>query len=284
MRIPFILIGMLLTAGDLQASVSVKKHGDYRDIDLTAVLIVPDAANLRQSGLMVTDMVVGHLKEAGLNFRRRDRSLFARVKEMPIDVTFLRTDDIPVLCAEGAIDMGITGADLICESGVKLTERLKLGMGTCRTLQLDFDHLREIGEVAEEACQQLVVDDLVVELGQRDGALRGRRRSACALDARLELLSGGSLRVRQDRDGIDGRGTSVVALTTARAQRRVHRRHTVHPAERARDRAALDAYAARRPKPIQAIEGLHVGGAKRRRRLTASSAWLAGGDAGQIVA
>ena len=80
----------------------------------------------------LADISTQLLKEAGLSFRRRDRSLFARVREMPIDVTFLRTDDIPVLCAEGAIDMGITGADLVTESGVELTERLKLGMGTCR--------------------------------------------------------------------------------------------------------------------------------------------------------
>jgi ATP phosphoribosyltransferase len=71
------------------------------------------------------------LLEAGLRFRRQDRSLFARVKEMPIDVTFLRTDDIPVLCAEGAIDLGITGADLVAESGVELVERLDLGVGNC---------------------------------------------------------------------------------------------------------------------------------------------------------
>jgi len=72
------------------------------------------------------------LKEAGLSFRRQDRSLFARVREMPIDVTFLRTDDIPVLCAEGAIDLGITGGDLVAESGVELTTRLQLGVGNCR--------------------------------------------------------------------------------------------------------------------------------------------------------
>src|SRR5262245_41940785 len=51
---------------------------------------------------------------------------------MPIDVTFLRTDDIPVLCAEGAIDMGVTGGDLIEESGVDVINRLSLGMGTWR--------------------------------------------------------------------------------------------------------------------------------------------------------
>ncbi|NOZ39680.1 MAG: ATP phosphoribosyltransferase [Planctomycetes bacterium] len=72
------------------------------------------------------------LKEAGLRFRRQDRSLFARVKEMPIDITFLRTDDIPILCAEGAIDLGITGGDLVAESGVELATRLSLGVGNCR--------------------------------------------------------------------------------------------------------------------------------------------------------
>ena len=72
------------------------------------------------------------LKEAGLNYRRQERSLFARCREIPLDVTFLRTEDIPVLCAEGAIDLGITGGDLVAESGAQLINRLELGVGQCR--------------------------------------------------------------------------------------------------------------------------------------------------------
>jgi ATP phosphoribosyltransferase len=72
------------------------------------------------------------LADAGLAFRRTDRSLFARCKDMPVEVTFLRTDDIPVLTAEGAIDLGITGADLVAESGAEVVHRLDLGVGTCR--------------------------------------------------------------------------------------------------------------------------------------------------------
>ncbi len=87
------------------------------------------------------------LKEAGLRFRRQDRSLFARVKEMPIDITFLRTDDIPVLCAEGAIDLGITGGDLVAESGVELTTRLSLGVGNCRLAVC----VPETGEIKQPA-------------------------------------------------------------------------------------------------------------------------------------
>src|SRR6187455_1500580 len=80
----------------------------------------------------LAEMASQLLIEAGLKFRRQERSLFARVRDMPIEITFLRTDDIPVLCAEGAIDMGITGGDLIDETGVELTQRLALGMGNWR--------------------------------------------------------------------------------------------------------------------------------------------------------
>ncbi|HKD35750.1 MAG TPA: ATP phosphoribosyltransferase [Pirellulales bacterium] len=72
------------------------------------------------------------LKEAGLHFRRTERSLFARCKELPVDITFLRADDIPVLCSEGAIDLGVTGADLVAESRVELRTRLELGVGNVR--------------------------------------------------------------------------------------------------------------------------------------------------------
>lgn len=80
----------------------------------------------------LAEMAAELLIEAGLKFRRQDRSLFARVRDMAIDVTFLRTDDIPILCAEGAIDMGITGGDLIDESRAKVDTRLALGMGNWR--------------------------------------------------------------------------------------------------------------------------------------------------------
>ncbi len=95
----------------------------------------------------LADLAGDLLKDGGLRFRRQDRSLFARVKPIgngsstegsaPIDITFLRTDDIPVLCAEGAIDLGITGSDLVAEARVDnepvdVKTRLALGMGNCR--------------------------------------------------------------------------------------------------------------------------------------------------------
>lgn len=80
----------------------------------------------------LSDLASELLLEAGLRFRRQNRSLFARVKDKPVEIIFLRTDDIPVLCAENAIDMGLTGSDLVIESGADVETRLELGVGKCR--------------------------------------------------------------------------------------------------------------------------------------------------------
>lgn len=80
----------------------------------------------------LSDIAGDLLKQAGLSFRRQNRGLFARVSGLPVELIFLRTDDIPTLCAEGAIDMGITGSDLLEESGGSAEVRMKLGVGRCR--------------------------------------------------------------------------------------------------------------------------------------------------------
>lgn len=80
----------------------------------------------------LSELAVELLNQAGLHFRRQERTLFALVKQLPIDIIFLRTDDIPVLCAEGAIDLGVTGSDLVEESRAEVTSRMALGVGKCR--------------------------------------------------------------------------------------------------------------------------------------------------------
>ena len=80
----------------------------------------------------LSELASALLADAGLSFRRTDRNLFARCKDVPVEITFLRTDDIPVLTAEGAIGLGITGSDLVAESGATLVHRLDLGVGHCR--------------------------------------------------------------------------------------------------------------------------------------------------------
>lgn len=96
---------------------------------------MPENENLRigiPSKGRLSEVASELLSQAGLSFRRQSRGLFARVSDLPIELIFLRTDDIPTLCAEGAIDMGITGSDLVQESGMAVNVRMKLGVGRCR--------------------------------------------------------------------------------------------------------------------------------------------------------
>ena len=92
--------------------------------------------------------------EAGITFRRSDRSLFARCRDMPVELTFLRAGDIPVLAAEGAIDLGVTGADLVAECGADLIHRLDLGIGACR-LALCVSEDAPIASVADLAGRRI---------------------------------------------------------------------------------------------------------------------------------
>ncbi len=80
----------------------------------------------------LSELATELLLQAGLSFRRQDRALFARVSGIPADITFLRTDDIPTLCSEGAIDLGITGSDLVEEAEATVDVRMKLGVGRCK--------------------------------------------------------------------------------------------------------------------------------------------------------
>ncbi|MCR9295407.1 MAG: ATP phosphoribosyltransferase [bacterium] len=97
----------------------------------------------------LSELATQLLNRAGLQFRRQERTLFALVKQLPIDIIFLRADDIPTLCAEGAIDLGITGSDLVEESRQDVQLRMPLGVGRCR-LSLCVPDSAEIN-----SCKQL---------------------------------------------------------------------------------------------------------------------------------
>ncbi len=74
------------------------------------------------------------LKAAGIKYRKRDRSLFSNVDGLQAAILFVRPDDIPLLVAEGAADMGLVGEDLVRENKCveRVNKRLDLGYGHCR--------------------------------------------------------------------------------------------------------------------------------------------------------
>lgn len=72
------------------------------------------------------------LHDAGLAFEEHDRSLVARVTNHELDILFVRTGDIAEFVADGVADLGITGLDLLAESGSSLPRVRDLGYGRCR--------------------------------------------------------------------------------------------------------------------------------------------------------
>ena len=72
------------------------------------------------------------LHDAGLVFDEHDRSLVAMVQNYDLEILFVRTNDIIEFVGDGVADLGVTGDDLISESGVDLPRVRDLGFGRCR--------------------------------------------------------------------------------------------------------------------------------------------------------
>jgi ATP phosphoribosyltransferase len=72
------------------------------------------------------------LRDAGLVFESGERSLVARVQNFDLDILFVRTNDIVEFVSDGVADLGITGLDLVAESGTNVPLLRKLGYGRCR--------------------------------------------------------------------------------------------------------------------------------------------------------
>jgi ATP phosphoribosyltransferase len=72
------------------------------------------------------------LHDAGLVFEEHDRSLVARVQNYDLDILFVRTNDVIEFVGDGVADIGITGIDLLSETGAELPRIRALGYGRCR--------------------------------------------------------------------------------------------------------------------------------------------------------
>ena len=72
------------------------------------------------------------LHDAGLVFDEHDRSLVSRVQNHDLDILFVRTNDVIEFVGDGVADLGITGIDLLSETGAELPRVRELGYGQCR--------------------------------------------------------------------------------------------------------------------------------------------------------
>ena len=72
------------------------------------------------------------LEDAGLGPEEPgERALAFTCRNAPVDVLLVRAADIPEYVQDGAVDCGITGADLVRERRAAVGELLRLGFGAC---------------------------------------------------------------------------------------------------------------------------------------------------------
>ncbi len=85
-----------------------------------------------QSKGRLYDETMALLQESGINVGVSKRTLLAQATDFPIEVLFLRDDDIPESVADGVADIGIVGENEFVERGAAATLIKRLGFSRCR--------------------------------------------------------------------------------------------------------------------------------------------------------
>lgn len=72
------------------------------------------------------------LKEIGISIDDSKRKFLSKVPNFPMEVLYLRDDDIPQVVANGTATLGIVGENEVAEKGLDVRIIKKLGFGGCR--------------------------------------------------------------------------------------------------------------------------------------------------------
>jgi ATP phosphoribosyltransferase len=91
----------------------------------TLRVAIPNKGSLSQSASEI-------LREAGYRQRSDSKELTLNDPENDVEFFYLRPRDIALYVGEGTLDVGITGRDLLLDSGAKAEEVLNLGFGRSR--------------------------------------------------------------------------------------------------------------------------------------------------------
>lgn len=86
---------------------------------------------IQKSGRLSEDSV-SLLKKCGVRFNHSLGKLKTESENFPLEIFFLRDDDIPEYVADAVADIGIVGENVLFETGKQVETVEKLGFGRCR--------------------------------------------------------------------------------------------------------------------------------------------------------
>jgi ATP phosphoribosyltransferase len=89
------------------------------------------------------------LARAGIEVLEEDRAYVSRTSDPRFEAIFARANDIPVYVHYGAVELGITGHDLILEREANVLELLDLEFGACTLVVAvtEDSTIKSVGEV-----------------------------------------------------------------------------------------------------------------------------------------
>lgn len=79
----------------------------------------------------LTDETIEFLQKSGLEFQRYRQKLFTLCRNFPLEILYVRDDDIPDYVASGTVDLGIVGQNILLEERPKVKKLLNLRFGYC---------------------------------------------------------------------------------------------------------------------------------------------------------
>ncbi len=86
---------------------------------------------IQSKGRLYEDSVA-LLREIGLRINENKRELISNVSNFPLELLYLRDDDIPQVVCSGVADLGIVGLNEVEEKELKVNVIARLGFSACR--------------------------------------------------------------------------------------------------------------------------------------------------------
>lgn len=86
---------------------------------------------LQKSGRLF-DKSLDLLRDSGIRLQNGSGKLLSVAEDFPLDILFLRDDDIPEYVYDGVADAGIVGENVVVEKGYQLDILERLGFARCR--------------------------------------------------------------------------------------------------------------------------------------------------------
>jgi ATP phosphoribosyltransferase len=96
----------------------------------------------------LTEETLDFLRKSGLEFESYKQRLFSTCRNFPLEILYVRDDDIPDYVASGTVDLGIIGQNLLYEERPKVKKLLNLRYGFC-TLMLAVPKESEIKTISD---------------------------------------------------------------------------------------------------------------------------------------